>query len=103
MDSNLAFILTRSYWPQYHYMLPWDYQTGEFGNYAKGCTTTFIRVWAAMGWATGLRTMDTSSIKNALVTATETNKPAIECLCDAENYSKQYNETEQFLKQSKTF
>jgi stearoyl-CoA desaturase (delta-9 desaturase) len=83
-------------------MLPWDYQTGEFGTYGKGSTTTIIRIWAAMGWASGLRTMDTSSIRNALVTATQTKKPVIECLCDADNYSKQYNETEQFLKPSQT-
>jgi stearoyl-CoA desaturase (delta-9 desaturase) len=83
-------------------MLPWDYQTGEFGNYGKGCTSTFIRIWAAMGWATELRTVDASSIRNALVTSVQTKKPVIDCICDAENYSKKYNETEQFLKPSKT-
>lgn len=34
-DSNLIFIITKSYWPQYHYLVPWDYQTGEFGNYGE--------------------------------------------------------------------
>lgn len=34
-DSNMVFLVTRSYWPQYHYLLPWDYQSGEFGNYGK--------------------------------------------------------------------
>ncbi|XP_021921665.1 acyl-CoA Delta(11) desaturase isoform X2 [Zootermopsis nevadensis] len=101
-NSNLVFFLTKTYWPQYHYMLPWDYQTGEFGNYGKGCTSTFIRIWAAIGWATGLRTMDTSSIRNALVTAIQTKKPVIDCLCDAENFSKQYNEREKFLKPSQS-
>ncbi|KAJ9593732.1 hypothetical protein L9F63_014705 [Diploptera punctata] len=96
-NSNLIFILTKSYWPQYHYLLPWDYQTGEYGNYGEGCTSTFIRIWAAMGWATGLRTMDTESIRNALITATDTKKPVIECLRDAENYSKTYNEKEMYL------
>jgi stearoyl-CoA desaturase (delta-9 desaturase) len=102
MDSNLVFFLTKSYWPQYHYMLPWDYQTGEYGNYGKGCTTTFIRVWAAMGWATDLRTVDVSSIRNALLTAVQTKKPVAECLVEADNYSKQYNEKEQFLNLPKT-
>lgn len=32
-DSNMIFLVTKSYWPQYHYLLPFDYQTGEFGNY----------------------------------------------------------------------
>jgi stearoyl-CoA desaturase (delta-9 desaturase) len=97
-----VFFLTKNFWPQYHYLLPWDYQTGEYGSYGTGCTTAFIRVWAAVGWATGLRTMDASSIKDALVTAAETKRPVVECLFDAENYSKQYNETEQFLKPFKT-
>lgn len=34
-DSNMIFLVTRSYWPQYHHLLPFDYQTGEFGNYGK--------------------------------------------------------------------
>ena len=34
-DSNMIFIITKSYWPQYHYLLPRDYQTGEFGDYGK--------------------------------------------------------------------
>lgn len=40
-DSNMIFLVTKSYWPQYHYLLPWDYQTGEFGNYGK----IKIRLW----------------------------------------------------------
>lgn len=102
MDSNLVFILTKSYWPQYHYMVPWDYQTGEYGNYGKGCTSTFIRVWAAMGWATDMHTVDVSSIRNALLTAVQTKKPVAECLFEADSYSKQYNEKEQFLNPPKT-
>lgn len=100
-DSNLLFFLTKSYWPQYHYMVPWDYQTGEYGDYAGGCTSTFIRIWAAMGWATDLRTLDTGSIKNALVQAVQTKKPVVECLRAVENYSKDYNETEQYLRPPK--
>lgn len=34
-DSNSIFIITKTYWPQYHYLLPCDYQTGEFGDYGK--------------------------------------------------------------------
>lgn len=34
-DSNMIFLVTKSYWPQYHYLLPFDYQTGEFGNYGN--------------------------------------------------------------------
>lgn len=31
----MIFLVTKSYWPQYHYLLPFDYQTGEFGNYGN--------------------------------------------------------------------
>lgn len=34
-DSNMVFLVTKSYWPQYHYLLPFDYQSGEFGSYGK--------------------------------------------------------------------
>ncbi|PSN55637.1 hypothetical protein C0J52_04061 [Blattella germanica] len=97
-NSNLVFFITKSHWPQYHYLLPWDYQTGEYGTYGEGCTSTFIRIWAAMGWATDLRTIDTDSVRRALVAAVETKKPVVECLNDAENYSKTYNENELYLK-----
>jgi stearoyl-CoA desaturase (delta-9 desaturase) len=98
MNSNTVFILTKSYWPHYHYMFPWDYQTGEYGNYGQGYTSAFIRIWAAIGWATDLLTVDATSIKNTLVKAIKTNTPLTKCLCEEENFSKQYNETEQFLK-----
>jgi stearoyl-CoA desaturase (delta-9 desaturase) len=101
MNSNSVFFITKSYWPYYHYMIPWDYQTGEYGKYGQGCTSTLIRIWAAMGSATNLRTIDTTCIRNALLRAMKTGTAVQECLGDEENYSKQYNETEQFLKPAK--
>lgn len=34
-DSNMVFIVTKSHWPQYHYLINWDYQSGEFGTYGE--------------------------------------------------------------------
>ena len=34
-ESNIVFVVTKSYWPQYHYLMPWDYKSGEFGTYGK--------------------------------------------------------------------
>lgn len=34
-DSNMIFLVTKSYWPQYHYLLPFDYQSDEYGSYGK--------------------------------------------------------------------
>ena len=97
----MVFLITKSYWPYYHYMIPWDYQTGEYGNYGKGCTSTFIRIWAAMGSATDLRTTEPTYIANTLLTAKKTDTSLKECLHE-DGYSKQYNETEEFLKPAKS-
>lgn len=79
-DSNLIFIITKSYWPQYHYLVPWDYQTGEFGNYGEGLTTTLIRVFAALEIASGLTTISTQAVKKGLNMAVETGESVVECL-----------------------
>jgi stearoyl-CoA desaturase (Delta-9 desaturase) len=101
-DSNMVFLVTKSYWPQYHYLLPWDYQSGEFGNYGEeakpgqrvwgfvlidfflyigsGCSTTFIRVFAALGIAKNLKTMTTEAVKKGLTLAVDSGRPVVECL-----------------------
>nr|CAD7267644.1 unnamed protein product [Timema shepardi] len=43
-DSNLVFILTKSFWPFYHYLLPWDFNSGEYGSYEDGFSTAMIKV-----------------------------------------------------------
>uniref|UniRef100_A0A182PAC8 Fatty acid desaturase domain-containing protein n=1 Tax=Anopheles epiroticus TaxID=199890 RepID=A0A182PAC8_9DIPT len=82
-DSNMVFLVTKSYWPQYHYLLPFDYQSGEFGNYGSGCTTAFIRICAAVGQATKLQTMTTEAVKRGLTMAVDSGKPIVECLKQA--------------------
>ncbi|XP_063243805.1 acyl-CoA Delta-9 desaturase isoform X2 [Bacillus rossius redtenbacheri] len=79
-DSNLVFVLTKSYWPFYHYLLPWDYNCGEYGSYEDGFTTAMIRVWAVLGWAYGLRTIDSNSVKSAVHTSVKTGRDIKECL-----------------------
>lgn len=79
-DSNSVFFITKSYWPQYHYMLPNDYQSGEFGNYAAGCTTAMIRVFAALDLAKDLRTISSTAVRNGLTEAVETGRPIVDCI-----------------------
>lgn len=74
---------TFSYWPQYHYLLPFDYQSGEFGNYGKGTSTALVRVFAALGWASDLKTVTTDAIKKGLAKAVDTGKPVVDCLTQA--------------------
>ncbi|XP_065371302.1 acyl-CoA Delta-9 desaturase [Calliphora vicina] len=79
-DSNSVFFITKSYWPQYHYMLPNDYQSGEFGNYATGCITAMIRVFAALDMAKDLRTISSTAVRNGLTEAVETGRPIVDCI-----------------------
>jgi stearoyl-CoA desaturase (delta-9 desaturase) len=86
-ESWLVFIVNKSLWPQYHYLLPWDYQSGEFGTYAAGCSTAFIRVLAALGLIFDLTTITSKGVKSALSVAAQTKRPLAECLYEARDTS----------------
>ncbi|XP_075225189.1 acyl-CoA Delta-9 desaturase-like [Lycorma delicatula] len=86
-DTNLIFVVTKSLWPQYHYILPWDYKSGEYGTYGSGCSTAFIRVWAALGLAYNLRSITTEGVKNALAEAADSGRPVVDCLNEAQTIS----------------
>lgn len=79
-DSNSIFFITKSFWPQFHYLLPYDYQSGEFGDYAIGTGTTMIRVFAALNMASELRTISSTAVRQGLSTAVETKRPIVECI-----------------------
>lgn len=38
-------------WHNYHHVFPWDYKTGEFGEYKTNWTSGFIDTFAKLGWA----------------------------------------------------
>ncbi|KAH8278773.1 hypothetical protein KR018_009296 [Drosophila ironensis] len=81
-DSNSIFVITKSYWPQYHYLLPQDYQSGEFGDYAKGIGSAMIRVFAALDLATDLKTIGSLAVRQGLTTAVESGRPIVECILE---------------------
>lgn len=62
------------------YKLYFSYQSGEFGNYGKGTSTALVRVFAALGWATDLKTVTTDAVKKGLANAVDTGKPVVDCL-----------------------
>lgn len=80
LNFNQIFI---SYWPQYHYLLSYDYQSGEFGNYGEGTSTKLIRVFAAMGWATELKTITSDAVRKGLAMAVDTGREIVDCLKQA--------------------
>ncbi|KAG8337745.1 acyl-CoA Delta-9 desaturase [Homalodisca vitripennis] len=79
-DTILVFFFEKSLWPQYHYLLSWDYKSGEYGGYGTGLSTALIRVWAALGVAYELTTCSSDGVKRALATASATGRPVLECL-----------------------
>lgn len=42
-----------------------------------------IRIFAAMGWATDLKTITTSAVKNGLSKAVDTGKDVVNCILEA--------------------
>lgn len=48
-----------------------------------GCSTAFIRVFAAMGIASDLQTMTSEAVKTGLIRAVDTNRPVVDCLTEA--------------------
>lgn len=60
------FFLKKSFWPKYHYTIPWDWKCGEFGSYNDDCTTFFINIWHELNLVNSLLTTDTEDIRNML-------------------------------------
>ncbi|CAH0581238.1 unnamed protein product [Chrysodeixis includens] len=87
-DTNAVFIITKSFWPHYHYLVPYDYKSGEYGTYDSGCSTAFIRVWAALGLATDLRTVETGTVQKALADSAKTKKNLKTCIDTAVSQQK---------------
>ena len=42
-------------WHNYHHTFPWDYKTGELGDYGLNWTTALIDFFAYIGWAYDLK------------------------------------------------
>lgn len=47
----------------YHHTYPWDYKTGELGNYKLNLSTAFIDFFAKIGWATNRKSVSPETIK----------------------------------------
>ncbi|XP_017796933.1 PREDICTED: acyl-CoA Delta(11) desaturase [Habropoda laboriosa] len=65
-DSISVFLITASFWPLYHYMVPWDWKSGEFGTYGAGCGTFMIKMWHELGMVNDLQTTNTEDIREML-------------------------------------
>lgn len=85
----MVFFVNKSYWTQYHYLAPFDYLTGEYGDYGSGFTTKFIKVCEALEIARDLRTISSDDVKAAVYKSVHDKIPLKDCLAEAEINAKE--------------
>ncbi|CAL1689307.1 unnamed protein product [Lasius platythorax] len=66
VDDNSVFFLSKSYWLNYHYVLPWDWKNDEFGTYETGFATFIVKMWRELGFINEMKTATTDDVRNAL-------------------------------------
>nr|XP_012142139.1 PREDICTED: acyl-CoA Delta(11) desaturase [Megachile rotundata]XP_012142140.1 PREDICTED: acyl-CoA Delta(11) desaturase [Megachile rotundata] len=89
-DSISVFFLTQSFWPEYHYAVPWDWKSGEFGTYGSGCTTFFIKMFHELGLINELQTTETEDVREVLHKMAKKKLPLSEGLSQLKQKS-EYN------------
>jgi len=58
--------LSKSYWLNYHYQLPWDWKNDEFGTYGRGFNTFIIKMWRELGLINEMKTTTSNEVRDAL-------------------------------------
>ncbi|EFN78052.1 acyl-CoA Delta(11) desaturase [Harpegnathos saltator] len=66
INDNSVFFLMKSYWLNYHYILPWDWKSEEFGSYEKGFSTFMIKMMYEMGLIKNMKTATTEDLRETL-------------------------------------
>lgn len=66
VNDNSVFFLSKSYWPNYHYTIPWDWRNDEFGSYESGFATFMIKIWYEMGLLDNRKTTTSEDVREIL-------------------------------------
>lgn len=66
IDDNSVFFISKSYWLNYHYMIPWDWKNDEFGTYETGFNTFIIKIWRELGFIDQMMTSTNKDVREAL-------------------------------------
>lgn len=66
VDDNSVFFLSKSYWLNYHYMIPWDWKSDEFGTYKTGFATFIVKMWRELGFINEMKTATSKDVQDAL-------------------------------------
>lgn len=69
----------------------------------SGCTTALIRVFAALGLATELRTLTSDACKVGLARSVNTGRPLADCLTESGNESMEKLPKDHYLNNQKYF
>lgn len=67
IEDNSMFFLNKTYWMNYHYLLPWDWKSTEFGSYNKGLTIIMIKILQEMNLLYLPKTISDDDIRVALL------------------------------------
>ncbi|KAG8036725.1 hypothetical protein G9C98_004047 [Cotesia typhae] len=79
-DDNIVFLINKSYWLNYHYLLPWDWKCSEYGSYDRGWATNTIKILNIIGLVNRMKTASSESIRDALFKASTSKKPLNEIM-----------------------
>ncbi|XP_024893237.1 (11Z)-hexadec-11-enoyl-CoA conjugase-like [Temnothorax curvispinosus] len=70
-NTGVAIVTFGEGWHNYHHAFPWDYKTGELGNYRLNITTAFINFCAYLGLAYDLKTASADMIRKRVLRSGE--------------------------------
>ncbi|KAG8237199.1 hypothetical protein J437_LFUL016085 [Ladona fulva] len=79
-EDDLVFIVSKTFWPAYHYLVPNDYRSEEFGGYGSGLTTFFIQAHLSLGTAWEAKTTNSTMIKDAIKQAVKRKRLLRDCI-----------------------
>lgn len=79
-DGFDVFFIHKSYWPNYHYLLPWDWKCGEYGSYERGFGSVFIKSLDILGLVDEMKTASDKTIREIMVKVADKKIPLEEAL-----------------------
>lgn len=85
-----VFFIRKSIWPAYHYQVPWDWKSDEYGTYDWGYSTFFIKMWYELGFVSHMLEVtpeDTREILHQVAEKKMTTQEGFDKLKDIAEYN----------------
>lgn len=87
VDDNSVFFISKSYWLNYHYLVPWDWKSDEFGKYETGFVTFIIKIWRELGLIQKMKTTNSEDVREALYKIASSKATINEALTELEEHA----------------